>query len=213
MSRPKVLERLKDIFQPIAYESNEKIPSVIDPNIYSICLYPSSRLLTVNCKLKELMSVKLGTELKLNAEITFASSTSKKVLETQIRSVVMGHEHGHEPDWTGLPGHGLSDVPCPPKSPGQRPCTTLQIRVVDMKEKSNNENDEQPLNLPYVLHEFTIVIDTSSVKNKEEISISVRKDRIINIKGNSRDTIPGKQLDSKNSLRKGNSTSKLIYKK
>ncbi|CAI2166985.1 16603_t:CDS:2 [Funneliformis geosporum] len=68
----------------------------------------------------ELMSVKLGTELKLNAEITFASSTSKKVLGRFLL----------------IPGHGLSDVPCPPKSPGQRPCTTLQIRVVDMKEKS-----------------------------------------------------------------------------
>jgi hypothetical protein len=44
-------------------------------------------------------------------------------------------------------------------------------------------------------------MDTPNIKSKDEISISVRKDHIINIKGNiCRDSIPEKQLESKNPL-------------
>ncbi|CAI2163481.1 10907_t:CDS:2, partial [Funneliformis geosporum] len=83
--------------------------------------------------------------------------------------------------------------------------TSSEGRKRKLIEIENNENNRQPLNLPYDLYEserqFIIVIDTPSVKNKGEISISVRKDRIVNIKGHiSRDTIPGKQLESQNPL-------------
>jgi len=44
-------------------------------------------------------------------------------------------------------------------------------------------------------------MDTPSVKNKGEISISVRKNHVIIIKGNfSRNAIPGIQLESQNPL-------------
>ncbi|CAI2197363.1 12120_t:CDS:2, partial [Funneliformis geosporum] len=87
----------------------------------------------------------------------------------------------------------------------QNTFTSSEGRKRKLIEIENNENNRQPLNLPYDLYEserqFIIVIDTPSVKNKGEISISVRKDRIVNIKGHiSRDTIPGKQLESQNPL-------------
>ncbi|CAG8658805.1 6975_t:CDS:2 [Funneliformis caledonium] len=203
------------------------------------------------------MSVKLDKELKLNAEITFASSTTKEVLETpKYTSTCCGHEeksvmfigcikqikpeglekwlrevtpvaYGHlhfnsyqeSSAFYNLMKDVVKDGPYGEIRFIASQYFSTKIQVVYMKntftssegrkrkliEIENNENNRQPLNLPYDLYEteqeFIIVIDTPSVKNKGEISISVRKDHIINIKGNiSRDTIPGKQLESQNPL-------------
>ncbi|CAG8697239.1 7085_t:CDS:2 [Acaulospora morrowiae] len=76
-----------------------------------------------------------------------------------------------------------------------------QITVESRKRKLIEVNDEVDKQLPYDIYEteseYVIVVDTPSVKDKHELSVSISNDRTICIKGNfSRKTIPGKKLKS-----------------